>query len=339
MKAAILEKQGAPLVVEDIELPALGVGQCLVRVYASGICGKQLGEISGAFGPDKYLPHLLGHEGGGIVEETGIGVTHVKPGDHVVLHWRKGAGIESACPKYTRGDALIGGGWVTTFQEYSVVSENRLTVIDESTPHDVAALMGCAVTTGMGVVFNEARLQPGNSIAVIGCGGVGLSILQAAALASAGNIAALDVQATKLRMAVAFGATREINLADSWLGLKFITSYDVIVDTTGKPDLIAEAYRLVAPGGKVIMVGQPPRGKALVLPDVAGDFKGKVLMDSTGGHTSPNEDIPRCLRLYRKGLLRVDKLITHHFPLERVNEALDIVRSGVAGRVILEMDA
>jgi len=339
MKAAILEKQGAPLVVEDIELPALGVGQCLVRVYASGICGKQLGEISGAFGPDKYLPHLMGHEGGGVVESIGAGVTRVKPRDHVALHWRKGTGIESACPKYKRGDGLVGGGAVTTFQEYSVVSENRLTVVDESTPHDVAALMGCAVTTGMGVVFNEARLQPGQNIAVIGCGGVGLSIIQAAALASAGNIAALDLYPTKLALAQECGATRTINLADSWLGLKFITDYDFIVDTTGKPDLIAEAYHLVAPGGKVIMVGQPPRSKALVLPDVAGDFKGKTLMDSTGGHTSPNEDIPRYLRLYRKGLLRIDNLITHRFPLGRVHEALDTVRSGCAGRVILEMDA
>jgi len=337
-RAAIIEKQGAPLVVDNIGLPALGVGQCLVRVYASGICGAQLNEIAGNKGPDRYLPHLMGHEGGGIVESIGEGVSRVKPRDHVVLHWRKGAGIESACPKYTRGDTFVGGGWVTTFQEYSVVSENRLTVIDESTPHDVAALMGCAVTTGMGVVFNEARLQPGQSIAVIGCGGVGLSIVQAAALASAGNIAALDVQVSKLRMAAEFGATREINLGDSWLGLKYITAYDVIVDTTGKPDLIAEAYHLVAPGGTVIMVGQPKRGEALVLPDVASDFKGKTLMDSTGGHTLPNEDIPRYLHLYRKGLLRIDKLITHRFPLERVNEALDTVRSGCAGRIILEME-
>lgn len=339
MKAAILERLGAPLVVDDISIPALGVGQVLVRVYASGICGKQIGEISGAFGPDRYLPHLMGHEGGGVVMEIGEGVTHVKPLDHVVLHWRKGAGIESSCPKYTRSDGwAVGGGGVTTFQEYSIVSENRLTVIDESTPHDVAALMGCAVTTGMGVVFNEARLQPGQNIAVIGCGGIGLSIIMAASLASSGHIAALDVYPTKLKMAAECGATREINLADSWLGLALITSYDVIIDTTGQPDLIAEAYRLLAPGGKVIMVGQPRRGEALVLPDVAGDFKGKTLMDSTGGRTSPNEDIPRYLRLYRKGLLRVDKLITHHFPLDRVNEALDVVRSGCAGRVILEME-
>jgi S-(hydroxymethyl)glutathione dehydrogenase/alcohol dehydrogenase len=338
MKAAILERLGAPLVVDDIGLPALGVGQVLVRVYAAGICGAQLNEIAGNKGPDRYLPHLLGHEGGGIVEEIGVGVTRVKPGDHVVLHWRRGAGIESACPKYTRGDALIGGGWVTTFQEYSVVSENRLTVIDESTDDDVAALMGCAVTTGMGVVFNEARLQPGQSIAIIGCGGVGLSIIQAAALASAGVITGLDTYPTKLKLAAECGATQTIDLGESWLGLKYITSYDVIVDTTGKPDLVAEAYRLVAPGGMVIMVGQPKRGDALVFPDAAGNFRGKVLMDSTGGHTSPNEDIPRYLILYRKGLLRVEQLITHHFPLDRVNEALDTVRSGCAGRVILEME-
>lgn len=338
MKAAILERIGAPLVVDEVSVPALGVGQVLVRVHASGICGKQIGEIAGAFGPDSHLPHLLGHEGGGVVVEIGPGVTLVKPGDHVVLHWRKGAGIESACPKYKRGDEVIGGGRVTTFSEYSVVAENRLTVIDESVPHEIAALMGCAVTTGLGVVFNDAQLKPGQSIGVIGCGGVGLCVIMGARLAGAGRIRACDISQDKLVKAHVFGATGLADIKADPSSMRFLEGYNVVVDTTGDVDLIADAYHFVAPGGKVIMVGQPKRGEALVLPDIAGDFKGKTLMDSEGGQTSPNEDIPRYLRLYRNGLLNLAGLITHRFPLEQVNEALDVVRSGVAGRVILTMD-
>jgi len=272
----------------------------------------------------------MGHEGGGVVEEIGPGVTLVKPGDHVVLHWRKGAGIESACPKYMRGDEVIGGGRVTTFSEYSVVAENRLTVINENepVPHEIAALMGCAVTTGLGVVLNEAQLKPGQSIGVIGCGGVGLCVIMGAKLAGAKIITAFDTSEEKLVMACEFGAT----------GAGLPTEpIDVFVDTTGDVRLIADAYHFIAPGGRVIMVGQPKRGEALVLPDIAGDFKGKTLMDSEGGQTSPNEDIPRYLRLYRSGLLNLAGLITHRFPLDKVNDALDVVRSGVAGRVILEM--
>ena len=143
MKAAILEELGKPLVISDLTITKLDVGQVLVKVHCSGICGKQIGEISGHFGPDKFLPHLLGHEGGGEVLDIGPGVTCVKPGDHVVMHWRKGKGIESSFPRYTRlvlDD--IGGGLVTTFNEYAVVSENRLTPIPKTIPFEVAALMG-----------------------------------------------------------------------------------------------------------------------------------------------------------------------------------------------------
>src|SRR2546425_5517426 len=127
MKAAVLVELNAPLVLADLEMPALDVGQVLVKIQCSGICGAQLGEISGVKGPDKFLPHLLGHEGGGVVLETGPGVTHVNPGDHVVMHWRKGAGIQSRTPQYRWNGRTVNAGWVTTFNERAVVSENRLT--------------------------------------------------------------------------------------------------------------------------------------------------------------------------------------------------------------------
>jgi S-(hydroxymethyl)glutathione dehydrogenase/alcohol dehydrogenase len=314
-------------------VPELERGQVLVRIHASGICGAQINEIAGNKGPDKYLPHLMGHEGAGVVEKIGPKVSRVQAGDHVVIHWRKGAGIESSCPKYKWGGGLVGGGWNTTFQEQSVVSENRLTKIRSDVRFDVAALMGCAVTTGLGVVINDAQLKWGQKIAVIGCGGVGLNVIQGARIAGAGDIVALDAVESKLEMARLLGAKRVAHISQ----LGEAKGMDVIVDTTGIPELIAQAYGLIAPRGKVIMVGQPKRGEALVLPDIAGNFKGKTLMDSLGGGTDPNNDIPRYLGYYKYGILKLDELITHRFKLDQVNEALDVVRSGVAGRVILEM--
>ncbi len=330
MKAAILSELNAPLIVADIDIPELREGQVLVRFMASGICGKQIGEIAGHYGPDKYLPHLLGHEGAGIVEAVGPLVSLVKPGDRVVAHWRKGQGLEGDCPKYQWGEKTVGGGWITTFAERAIISENRLTPIAGDVPFDIAALMGCAVTTGLGAVFNDARLREGQNLAVIGCGGVGLNVIQGGRLAGAYRILAVDKIAAKVAMALDLGA-------DLFGSIEDAKGYHVIVDTTGRPELIARAYELVAPGGKVIMVGQPRRGESLTLPDVAANFKGKTLMDSQGGGTKPNEDIPKYLEYWRKGLLDLESLITHRFPLDEINAALDVMRGGEAGRVILEM--
>src|SRR5215471_11714042 len=174
MRAAILEALRAPLVLDDIEVPALECGQVLVQIHQTGICGAQLGEIDGKKGEDKFLPHLLGHEGGGVVLETGPGVSQVRKGDHVVLHWRKGAGIHAKPAKYQWNGRTVNSGWVTTFNECAVVSENRLTPISKDIPFDVAALMGCAVTTALGLINNLAQLKIGQSIGIFGCGGVGL---------------------------------------------------------------------------------------------------------------------------------------------------------------------
>ena len=211
MKAAILEKLNYPLVIDKLELPELDYGQVLVEVKRSGICGAQIGEMTGVKGEDKYLPHLMGHEGGGIVVEIGPGVTHVKKNDHVVMHWRKGAGIECRPPRYGRNGGFVGGGWVTTFNDYSVVSENRLTVIPDDIPFEIAALMGCAVTTALGLINNEANIKIGQSVAVAGCGGVGLNIIQGAALVSAYPIIAIDLYDHKLELAKKMGATHTIN--------------------------------------------------------------------------------------------------------------------------------
>lgn len=340
--AAVLFELNHPLEIEEIEIPSLGVGQALVEVHASGICGAQIGEISGSKGKDNYLPHLLGHEGGGIVLETGPGVSHVRKDDHVVLHWRKGMGIESDFPRYDCFGKSVGGGLVTTFNSYAVVSENRLTKIGVDIPFDVAALMGCSVTTGLGLINNEAQLKMGQSILVLGCGGVGLSVIQGASMVSAGVIVAVDIDKFKLSMAGKMGGAHFIlSFPDSspfdCLQNLSKKGFDVVVDCTGKTNIIDIGYKLTAAGGKMILVGQPDWYKHQTFSLVRQHYCGKTLMDSQGGLTNPTVDIPRYLNLYRLGKLRLDELITHRFPLEKVNEALDMHRSGESGKVILEM--
>lgn len=335
IKAAILKDLNEPLFIDEIRLPnELSCGQALVKVHASGICGKQIDEIRGIAGENRYLPHLLGHEGGGVVKKIGPGITHIKEGDHVVMHWRKGAGIESAFPKYKWRDGMIGGGLVTTFNEYSVVSENRLTPISDDVPFEIAALMGCAVTTGLGVVNNEAKLKIGQSIAVFGCGGVGLNVIQGAAMVSAYPIFAFDIHNEKLRMAKRFGATSVFNLKKGSVAINYI---DVAVECTGLSELIDQAYRMVAPDGRVILVGLPAHDEAVTLRSVFWGFGGKTMISTQGGQTNPTVDIPRYLRLYKEKKLKIKDLITYEYPLGDINDALDFVRSGRAGRCIVRM--
>jgi Zn-dependent alcohol dehydrogenase len=343
MKAAILEELNSPLLVEEIEIPDLECGQVLVKVYASGICGAQLGEISGAKGPDKYLPHLLGHEGAGIVENTGIGVSHVKKGDHVVMHWRKGIGIDAKPARYKRDDDYVGAGPVHTFCEYAVVSENRLTPINKNIPFNIATLMGCSVTTGLGIVNNDAQLKIGQSIAVIGCGSVGLNVIQAATMVSANLIIAIDIYKEKINKALEAGATYIINgemtnIIEVVEDLSEKNFMDIVVDCTGIPKMIDIGYNLTSPGGKMILVGQPHHDQKLIINRIRNHYCGKTLMDSQGGQTNPTVDIPRYLNLYRSGKLKLDNLITHRFSLEQINDALNMAKSGKSIKVIIEMD-
>lgn len=341
MKAAILEKLNAPLVVDELDIPDLDCGQVLVHVYRSGICGAQLAEIAGTRGEDKYLPHLLGHEGGGEVVETGAGVTQVRQGDHVVMHWRKGAGIQSNPPKYKRSKGIVGAGWVTTFNEYAVVSENRLTPIPKDIPLEIAAFMGCAVTTALGLINNEAQLKIGQSVAVFGCGGVGLNVVQGAAMVSADPIIAIDIYDHKLKMATAFGATHVINstridVTEEIRKLVGVKGVDVFVETTGLVQPIQQAYELTSATGRTIVVGTPHFDQEITVRSLAL-HAGKLLIVCDGGQTNPTVDIPRYLNLYRRRKLRLDQLITHRYSLGEINTALEKIRNGEAGRCILTM--
>ena len=340
-RAAILETLRAPLVLDEIEVPGLECGQVLVEIHASGICGAQIGEIEGVKGTDKFLPHLLGHEGGGVVLETGPGVTQVAKGDHVVLHWRKGAGIHAGGPKYRWDGRVVNAGWVTTFNEAAVISENRLTRIPKDIPFEVAALMGCAVTTALGLINNLAHLKIGQSLAVFGCGGVGLNVVQGAAMVAADPIIAIDIYDHKLSLAREFGATHLINstMADVPAEVRKIVGaggVDVFVENTGVVRLIEQAYELTARAGKTILVGVPRHDEDITIHSLPLHF-GKVLTGCEGGSTDPTVDIPRYLKLYQRGKLQLDRLITHRYPFQDINLALEKVGAGEVGRCMLAM--
>jgi S-(hydroxymethyl)glutathione dehydrogenase/alcohol dehydrogenase len=340
--AAILVQQNTPLVLEEIEVPPPALGQVLVRVLVSGICGSQLGEIDGVKGPDRFLPHLLGHEGAGTVLECGEGVRTVKPGDRVVLHWRKGAGLESTTPVYQSQRGSVRAGWVTTFNELTIVSENRLTAIPGDFDPEAAALLGCAVTTGFGVVNNDARLKIGQSIAVFGAGGIGLSIVQAAAMVSAQPIIALDRYDNRLELARRLGATHSINSmqADAESAIRAIAGpagVDVAVDNTGNVKVIETAYRVTAATGRTVLVGVPPKQSAAAIYTLPLHFE-KTLTGSHGGRCRPELDIPNYVRLCQAGKLDLRPCLGRSYRLAEINQALEDMRSGaLAGRAVLRI--
>lgn len=344
MKAAILTELRAPLVVTEIELPqTLQVGQVLVKVHYSGICGSQLGEIDGAKGDDKFLPHLLGHEGSGTVLAVGPGVRHVKPEDKVVLHWRKSLGIESDTPSYSWNGRKVNAGWIATFNEYAIISENRLTRIPPESDLAVAALFGCAVTTGFGVIENNARVRIGESVVVFGAGGIGLNIIQAAALVSAYPIIAVDLHNHKLDLAKEIGATHVLNSRQGEIqpALSEILGpegADVFVDNTGVPAIIEMGYQLIKPQGRVTLVGVPRKGNNINIYSLPLHF-GKEISGSHGGDALPHQDIPRYHQLFAKGRLKLRELITDFCSLEGVNEAIQNIRAGIIqGRCVIKME-
>ena len=340
----MLVELNQPLVVTEVKLPEeLSCGQVLVKVNYSGICGAQINEIEGAKGPDKFLPHLLGHEGSGIVLEAGPGVKTVKESDHVVLHWRPSDGIQSETPSYEWNGRKVNAGWVTTFNEYAVVSENRLTVIPENFDMTIAPLFGCAVTTAMGVVNNDAHVKIGQSVVIFGVGGAGLNIVQAANMASAHPIIGIDLRDHKLEMAQRFGATHCFNsnktsdLNGEILKIVGEAGADVVVETTGIARVIEQAYELTHPDGKTILVGVPTIGDNVSIYTLPLHFK-KVLTGSHGGSAEPHIEIPRYIRLIEAGKMTLDGIITHEFRIDQTNEAIEMVRSGKAGRVIIVME-
>ena len=342
MKAAILAESKQPLVIDDIALPDnLEFGQVLVDIHYSGICGAQINEIDAAKGPDKFLPHLLGHEGSGVVQKIGPGVSTVQEGDHVVLHWRPSKGIQSPTPKYNWNGKQVNAGWVTTFNEQAVISENRLTVIPKDFDMRVSPLFGCAVTTAFGVVNNDAQIKVGQSVVIFGIGGVGLNIAQAASMVSAHPIIGVDLLEHKLEMGREFGLTHAVvggkeNVNDIIRNIVGMQGADVVIETTGNSRVIEQAYELTHPDGKTILVGVPKKGDNVSIYSLPLHFN-KILTGSHGGDAVPDLEIPRYIRLMESSKMTLDGLITHEFVLDEINQALDLFRSGESGRIIIKI--
>jgi|TARA_B110000116_G_C16796023_1_gene566774 S-(hydroxymethyl)glutathione dehydrogenase / alcohol dehydrogenase len=340
MKSAILVKSGKALVIDEVELPQkLSFGQVLVDIKYSGICGSQINEIDATKGTDKYLPHLLGHEGSGVVERIGEGVTRIKKGDHVVLHWRKSSGVEAEAAKYNWKGKPVNSGKVTTFSEKSIVSENRLTVIPKNFDLRIAPLFGCAIPTGFGVVNNDAQVKIGQSVVIFGIGGVGLNIAQASKMVSANPIIGIDINEKKLRLGKKFGVTHGFlsktkNLKDKIAKLIDPSGADVCIDTTGISSVIEEAYKLTNENGKTILVGVP--NNKISIYSLPLHFK-KILKGSHGGSAVPDVEIPRYIRLIKEKKMTLKNLITHQFNLSEINKAVSLFRSGNSGRIIIKM--
>ena len=335
MKAAVLETIDHPLSIREVELTDLKVGQVLVKIIVSGLCGAQLHEIRGHKGNAKFLPHLMGHEGCGIVESVGPGVTTVKVGDKVVMHWRPGTGIEAPFPSYVLDGKSMSSGKVTTLSEYSIVSENRLTTVPDDTPPELCAILGCALTTAMGIIDNEVDLKFGESVAVVGCGGVGLNLLQGAAMKSACPVYAVEKNSNKKDLCFTAGATTFVDdIAD------IDEKVDVIIDTTGIPEVISACVSKLSGKGRMILVGQPAPGRGVEVMNAVNLFSGmgQTIKATQGGKTNPTEDIPRYVRMHKEGKLDIESFVTHRFKLDQVNEAFDLLRSGNAGRIIIEME-
>jgi S-(hydroxymethyl)glutathione dehydrogenase/alcohol dehydrogenase len=341
--AAILIKSQDLLVVEEIELPSeLLLGQVLVEVITSGICGAQINEIEAIKGPDKFLPHLLGHEGFASVLAIGPGVTTVAAGDQVVMHWRPGAGIQSVPPVYKYKGTTLNAGWVTTFNNHAIISENRLTKIPNTNyDKNIIPLLGCALTTALGVLKNDAQIIPSDSLLIFGVGGVGLLLIKIAKILGVKSITVVDIHKEKLDKAIELGASKTILFTDKnqtshslleYFGSKFPT---VAIDTTGSTLAIEICYEISASNARVILVGVPKHGKKASIYTLPLHF-GKVLKGSEGGHSKPEKDIPYLLKLIETNILYFNDYPTQSFSINKINDAISQLKSGVVGRMIID---
>lgn len=343
-RAAILHQIREPLQVEGgIEVPPLRPGQVLVRIAYAGVCHSQLMEVRGGRGTDKYLPHMLGHEGTGIVVEVGPGVSKVTNGQRVILGWLKGGGADVSGTTYRRKDRLINAGAVTTFGEYAVVSENRCTPLPDGVPMDVGVLFGCAVPVGAGIVTHTVQPKAGSTVAVFGLGGVGLSALMACRLYECREIIAVDVVPEKLALARTLGATQTVNAAeqDPVMELRRMTGgqgVDYSIESAGTAGTIEQAFNAVRRFGGFCVFASHPKSGDLIKLDPYELICGKHIVGSWGGESQPDRDIDAFAQLYRSGRLPLENLISRRYSLDQVNEALDDLEQRRSFRPLIEID-
>ena len=364
--AAVLERTGGPLHLVELDLGDPGPGEVLVRLHASGVCHSDQNAIDGT--AEARCPVVLGHEGAGVVEAVGPEVTRVSAGQHVALSWAPSCGVcaeclrelpqlcSSAWPAMGAGGLLDGTSrlsrdgepvyhysFISSFAEAAVVPERSCVPIPDDVPFAVAGLVGCAVTTGVGAVWRTAGVRPGDRVAVIGCGGVGLSAVLAAAAAGAATVIAVDVNADKLTEAAELGATDGV----LWAGSPEETAAAVVeasgggvdyaIEATGRTDAMLAAFLSTRPRGAAVLVGIPREDAVLPLPALSIPRMERRVLGSLYGSSRPERDFVTIIELYRRGLLPLDRLISHRLRLDQADAAMDLVRSGDATRVILEL--
>jgi Zn-dependent alcohol dehydrogenase len=365
MRAAILDAPGAPLTVyDDVVSEAPHAGEVAVRVSHCGVCHSDLHLVDGSMPP--MTPIVLGHEAAGVVEAVGPGVTTLVPGDHVVLspcppcghcYWclrgefslctNSMALATSAHPdggtRLSRGGEVVYRGLgVAAFAEVVVIQESGAVKIPSDVPLDVACVIGCAVQTGVGAVIHTAKVRPGDTVLVLGLGGVGQSVVQGARLAGATTIIVSDPVAGRREAAIGFGATHAVDptrddLLGTVMGLTGV-GVDVAFDAVGRVSLIQDGLAATRAGGSTVMVGVPPIDEQLVIesPTFFAFTEKKLLGCLLGGVNSPR-DIPRIVDLWRAGLLDLEGLVTARRPLIEINEAFDDLRAGRGIRTVISL--
>ncbi len=361
-RAVICRELNQPVTVEDVSVDPPKRGEVLVKLGACGVCHSDLSAINGTIALP--LPLVLGHEGAGVVEEAGAGVTDFEKGDHVIFSFIYMCGKCRFCVAGRPVLCLEQGKALTTplegsprlrdsagkplnvfsgcgaMAEYATVSVENVIRIDPKIPLDCAALVGCGVTTGVGAVFNTAKVAPGSSVAVFGCGGVGLNVIQGARIAGAGRIIAIDALEAKLAMARQFGAT-EILLSkkdeDLAKALKKLTDGgpDYAFECVGSGELAGTAYRAIRRGGLAVVVGVAKPSDSTSVRTMTLPFEEKTLTGSYFGSCVPRIDFPRMLALYLAGSLKLEELITRRYPIAEAPQAFADLESGRNARGVI----
>jgi Zn-dependent alcohol dehydrogenase len=363
--AAVLPRTGGRLEVTELELAPPGPGEVLVRLHASGVCHSDLNAIDGT--AETRCPAVLGHEGAGVVEAVGQGVT-LATGTHVALSWMPWCGRCEEClrdlphmcrtawqamghgglldgtPRLSRdGEPVYHYSLLSTFADRAVVAERSCIPIPADVPFDVASLVGCAIATGVGAVWNTAGVRPGDRVAVIGCGGVGLSALLAALAVGADPVVAVDLSQEKLQQALELGATQAI----PWAGTPEATAeavtsatggVDYAIEATGRPEASLAAFLSTRPRGAAVLIGIPRADAVVALPALQIPRTERRVLGSIYGSSKPERDFARILSLYGSGRLPLDRLISHRLPLAQVDEAFELMKGGLAVRVVLALD-
>ncbi len=361
INAAVLSEPGAKLTVEELVLLPPREDEVVVAIASTGLCHSDLNVLTG--GHRYFYPVVLGHEASGVVESVGTAVSYVKPGDHVIVSWVPVCGMCRSClrgePFICEQRWLLNGtlpdgttrlrwgeeevfhfGGVASLAEKVVVPESNLVRIDSDLPLGLMALLGCAVSTGIGAVLFTARVEPGDTVAVFGVGGVGLNIVQGAVLAAASRIIAVDVVEWKLRLAAKMGATDVVDASRSDAVAEILEftagGVDYAFEAVGTAKTIEQSLAATRKGGTAVKVGVTPQSEPLTL-DPWVLQHGRSLVGCTYGSIHPRRDIPRLISLYRVGRIRLDELITRRISLHDVNEGFRMMESGEVLRAVVDL--